>query len=323
MKRALLFLLGLVAFNLVAQSETAAYKDAVNKLAGYISQHQSDAIFNMLSADMQKAMPIEKTREFFNNFKPLGKITKMDFLKFQSGEALYKMQFELGVFTLSLSLDSQIKISGFLIKPYIPDHVPALSRNIAKLRLPFNNEWFVVWGGDSKDLNYHVVNPAQKYAFDFVMIDATGKSFENAGEQNEDYYCFGEILIAPCAGEVVFTADGVKDNKPKVMDTENLFGNMVIIKTANNEFLYFCHFKQNSIAVRQGQKVKQGQRLGLCGNSGRSSEAHLHFHIQNAIEVNIATGVKCHFEHISANGEKKSDYSPVKNEKVKNLTGKE
>ena len=57
-------------------------------------------------------------------------------------------------------------------------------------------------------------------------------------------------------------------------------------------FLFFAHFKQNSIRVKQGQIIKQGELLGLCGNSGNSSEPHLHFHIQNVENMNIATGVK-------------------------------
>jgi len=95
-------------------------------------------------------------------------------------------------------------------------------------------------------------------------------------------------------------------------------GNTVIIKTQNNEYLFFAHFKQHSIKVQQGQKVKQGQLLGLCGNSGNSSEPHLHFHIQNVEDMNIATGVKCYFDKIIVNGREKTDYSPIKGDEIKN-----
>jgi len=93
---------------------------------------------------------------------------------------------------------------------------------------------------------------------------------------------------------------------------------MVIIKTANNEFLVFCHFKHRSIKVKEGQRIKQGELLGLCGNTGNSSEAHLHFHIQNIEDTNTATGVKCYFDKLFINGEVKQDYSPIKNERIKN-----
>jgi murein DD-endopeptidase MepM/ murein hydrolase activator NlpD len=58
--------------------------------------------------------------------------------------------------------------------------------------------------------------------------------------------------------------------------------------------------------------------LGLCGNSGNSSEPHLHFHIQNVENMNIATGAKAYFEEILVNGTLIKEYSPIKSEKVKN-----
>lgn len=86
----------------------------------------------------------------------------------------------------------------------------------------------------------------------------------------------------------------------------------------NSEYLFFAHFKQNSIKVKQGQKIKQGEVIGLCGNFGNSSEPHLHFHIQNVKNMNIATGVKCYFDNIYVNGEKETDYSPIRGEKIRN-----
>jgi len=74
----------------------------------------------------------------------------------------------------------------------------------------------------------------------------------------------------------------------------------------------------NSIQVKQGQKIKQGDLLGLCGNSGNSSEPHLHFHIQNVENIIYATGVKCYFDEIIVNGELMTDYSPIKDEKIIN-----
>jgi murein DD-endopeptidase MepM/ murein hydrolase activator NlpD len=91
---------------------------------------------------------------------------------------------------------------------------------------------------------------------------------------------------------------------------------MVILKTVNNEFLVFCHFRHHSIKVQEGQKVKQGQLLGLCGNSGHSSEPHLHFHIQNVENMDKATGVKCYFDNLYVNDKLKTDYSPVKGDVV-------
>ena len=80
----------------------------------------------------------------------------------------------------------------------------------------------------------------------------------------------------------------------------------------------FAHFQQHSIKVTQGQKIKKGDLLGLCGNSGNSSEPHLHLHVQNIEDMNVATGVKCYFAEIIVNEESRSDYSPIQNDKIRN-----
>ena len=123
---------------------------------------------------------------------------------------------------------------------------------------------------------------------------------------------FGKKIVAPCDGEIVLAVTGVKDNIPGEMNSFHGGGNTVIMKTLNHEFLVFCHFKNHSIKVKEGQKIKKGAVLGLCGNSGDSSEPHLHFHIQNSEDMNIATGVKCYFDSLIVNGQPQSDYSPVK-----------
>lgn len=111
--------------------------------------------------------------------------------------------------------------------------------------------------------------------------------------------------------------DGVKDNRVGEMNTFNAGGNMTILKTAQNEYLVFCHFKHQSLKVKEGQQIKQGQLLGLCGNTGNSSEAHLHFHIQNTEDMHNATGIKCYFNKLVVNGKIQTDYSPIKSDKIK------
>ncbi len=272
----------------------------------------------MFSPDMQKALPLDKTKDFLTNLKSqAGKITKREFERYENSYGSYKTNFERALYTVNISVDDDSKINGMFVKPYTERNLPKLERNTTKLKLPFKGEWTVFWGGDTKELNYHVISVAQKNAFDIVVRDEKGNSYKTDGKTNEDYYAFGKELIAPSDGEIVLVVDGVKDNKPGELNPIYVPGNTVIIKTANNEYLFFAHFKQHSIKVKQGDKVKQGQLLGLCGNSGNSSEPHLHFHIQNVEDMNIATGVKCYFEKLTVNGEIKTDYSPIKGDKIK------
>ena len=269
---------------------------------------------------MKTYLPIEQTTDFLKGLNnQAGKITSREFIKYENGAyASYKTTFERTIFALNISIDKNSKINGLLVKPFKESNFPKLERNQTKFILPFKGEWTVFWGGDTKELNYHVENEAQKGAFDIIITDENGKSHNNNGERNGDYFAFEKELIAPCEAEVVLVVDGIKDNKPGEFNPIYIPGNTVILKTNNGEYLFFAHFKQNSIIVKQGQKVKKGELLGLCGNSGNSSEPHLHFHIQNVEDMNKATGAKSYFEKIYVNGELKKDYSPIKNEKIKN-----
>jgi murein DD-endopeptidase MepM/ murein hydrolase activator NlpD len=277
-----------------------------------------DSIHALFSKETKEALPLDKTKEVLEQVTgQAGRILKREFLKYEGTYACYKTDFENVTLNLQVSVDKNNKIDGLFIKPYVEETIPKIERNQTALSLPFKGEWTVFWGGDTKELNYHVTNQAQKGAFDIIISDAGGKSYKTNGQKNEDYYAFGKELYAACDGEVVLVVDGIKDNTPGVLNPIYLPGNTVIIKTKNNEYLFFAHFKQHSIIVKEGQLVKRGQPLGLCGNSGNSSEPHLHFHIQNTEDMNLATGTKCYFDKLIVNGQLKTDYSPIKGDKIK------
>ena len=308
-----------IVSNNYGQIEKVTYKTIADKFETYYNIEKYDSIFAMFSTEMKNALPLDKTNEFFTGLKTqAGKITKRQFIKYQATYATYKTNFERALFAVNISVDNDSKINGLFVKPFIDENLPKIERNITKLILPFKDEWTVFWGGDTKELNYHIINQAQKNAFDIVITDNKGMSYQTDGQKNEDYYAFGKEIIAPCDGEIVLVVDGIKDNIPGELNPNYTPGNSVIMKTYRNEFLFFAHFKQYSLKVKQGQKVIQGQLLGLCGNTGNSSEPHLHFHIQNVEDINVATGVKCYFDKIIVNGHTKTDYSPIKNDKIKN-----
>jgi len=336
MKKLILFILIISPFLVFCQTEKETSKIILAEFEKNYNSDKYQEIFEMFSDEMKTALPIEQTMDFFKGLKnQAGKIKSREFIKYENGTcASYKTTFErtlvaddlLGVirfsgtdtaeFALNICHDKDSKINGFFVKPF--KNLPKLKRNQTKLILPFTGEWTVLWGGDTKELNYHVEVEAQNGAFDIIITDENGKSYKNNGDNNEDYHAFGKELIAPCDAEVVLVVDGIKDNKPGEMNLYFILGNTVILKTDNDEYLLFAHFKQNSIVVKQGENVEKGELLGLCGNSGNSSEPHLHFHIQNVEDINQATGAKSYFEEIYVNGELKKDYSPIKNEKIKN-----
>ena len=109
----------------------------------------------------------------------------------------------------------------------------------------------------------------------------SGQSHRDKGETNSDYYCYGQPIYAPADGNVVKTENDLADNKPGEMNPKAALGNYVILDHGCGEFSFFVHFQQGTVAARIGDRVRSGQLLARCGNSGNSSEPHLHYHLQN------------------------------------------
>lgn len=89
----------------------------------------------------------------------------------------------------------------------------------------------------------------------------------------------------------------VQDNKPVgTENTEQIAGNHVIIDHGNGEFSYYAHLQKGSVSVKAGDVVKAGDTLGKCGNSGNSSEPHLHFEVANSAELYTTKSLRVHWK---------------------------
>ena len=178
----------------------------------------------------------------------------------------------------------------------------------------------VFWGGDTKELNQHHDVPNQRFAFDFLGANEEGKTRKGENPVNEDYFAFGREILAPADGKVTDVINGVRDNIPGSMNPYSALGNAVFIRHSEHEVSVLAHLKLGSIKVKVGDKVKRGHVIGLCGNSGNSSEPHLHYHLQNTPIIQDGTGIKCYFEKVvitdKGDGKTKKNYSPVKGEVV-------
>ena len=270
---------------------------------------------------MEDFLPLEKRRPFFKNLlAQYGKIHKLDVPRLiQLYQAIFVAHCERGKLDITVWLDEKDKITGLLFLPHKPD-MPAPKKNETKLSLPFKGRWLVFWGGDTKELNIHHDAPNQKFAFDFLGAGEDGKTRKGEGKENEDYFAYGREVLAPADGVVTDVITGVRDNVPGSMNPYSALGNAVFVKHREHEISVLAHLKLGSITVKVGDKVKKGQVIALCGNSGNSSEAHLHYHLQNTLLIQDGTGIKCYFEKVIVidGGDKKAkmDYSPIKGEVV-------
>ena len=183
------------------------------------------------------------------------------------------------------------------------------------LYLPFRGEWYVFWGGRTASQNLHALSKDQRFAYDFVIMKG-GSSHTGTGRKNEDYYCFGQPILAPGSGSVVSIENGVDDNVPGVMNACQPLGNYVIIDHGNGEFSFLAHLRCGSVKVKKGDKVKAGDLLGDCGNSGHSSEPHLHYHLQNTGEPFNGDGLPAQFRDYIADGRPVARGEPVRGQVI-------
>ena len=138
--------------NIYGQGEKYAYKIIADKFETYYNGEKYDSIFGMFSAEMQKALPPDKTTAFLQELRSSsGIITKRQFIKYESSYASYKTSFERALYAVNISIDNDSKINGLFIKPFTEDNVPKPERNSTGLLLPFKEEWTVIWGGDTKN----------------------------------------------------------------------------------------------------------------------------------------------------------------------------
>lgn len=162
--------------------------------------------------------------------------------------------------------------------------------------LPFRGEWFVFWGGTNSLVNYHYDYENQRYAYDFVMMN-DDSSYDGNPALNNSYYAFGKEYLAPAEGTVVAMKNDVKDNELiGIMNKEQPLGNYVIIDHGNEEYSYLVHFKYQSIKVNEGDEINQGDLIGLVvGNSGNSSEPHIHFHVADSLDPMKSKSIRINF----------------------------
>ena len=142
--------------------------------------------------------------------------------------------------------------------------------------LPFWGEWKITQAIDGE----HTHKDDWRYAWDFVITDDDDKEYSDSGDFLEDYFCFDTPVVAPMDGEVVNILDGIADNKIGEIDLDYNFGNSVVLDHGEGLFSSLSHLKRKSFEVVIGDRVKKGDVLAKCGNSGRSPYPHLHFQFQ-------------------------------------------
>lgn len=168
-------------------------------------------------------------------------------------------------------------------------HLSSLRRlkniSYAKISLPFWGEWIV-----SQGYNGSITHLGDwSFALDFVIQDDEQKTYYRTGVNREDYYCYNKPVLAPLDGYVYDIHNHVEENSIIGVNTEQNWGNSIIINHLNGLYSQISHIKKDSFVVSIGDYVTRGAMLAACGNSGRSPEPHIHFQLQTIPWVGAKT----------------------------------
>jgi hypothetical protein len=197
--------------------------------------------------------------------------------------------------TFEWTMDPSGTVVGFYLRPAIAAPSSFLDyQDKVRLRLPFKGDWLVLSGGSDPMYNQHASAADQRFAFDILAIKHH-RTFRREGNRPEQHYCFGRAILAPADGTVVEAVDGVPDNPVNAPYATAPAGNHVIIDHGNSEFSVLAHLRMGSLKVKAGQKVRAGEKIGRCGNSGNSVTPHLHIHLQNTPVLFQAQGLPIQF----------------------------
>ena len=188
----------------------------------------------------------------------------------------------------------------------------------AVLTLPFRGTWRAEMSPARRVPSHGTHLFATTYGIDFVAVQGR----RSAGirdwrtvlstEAPERFFAFGRPVLAPAAGRVVGVHDGEPDHEarrsqlalvPYALTQAKrarggagaLAGNHVVIERDEGGYVVLAHLRAGSIAVGEGERVAVGHELGRCGNSGNSTQPHVHVQVMDSPDPFTARGVPVAF----------------------------
>ncbi len=187
------------------------------------------------------------------------------------------------------------------------------------LALPFRGTWLVRNSPARRVPSHGTHLFATTYAVDFVAVRGRRTAAVRdwravlATEPAERFFGFGLPVLAPAAGTVVTVLDGEPDHEARRSQLALLpyaltqagrvragaaaiAGNHVVLELAGGGgFVLLAHLRAGSVAVAPGRRVTEGEVLGACGNSGNSTQPHVHLQVMDDADAARATALPVEF----------------------------
>lgn len=280
--------------------------ESIDLLPQALQNEHYKQVYNTLSPDFQSQVTMQQIKELSQSFFGANDTFVMQSKIAVNGMTDYVWLDPSSSKGISAVTDQNGVIWGLQIVNL--SSYPATDNDYTKQEysLPFTGEWLTFWGGSNVLFNYHYAYETQRYAYDFIVVEEGG-SYEGDPAENESFHAFGREVLAPADGIILEVVNDVEDNAPVgTMNEQQAAGNYMIINH-QGEYSILAHFKQGSISVQEGQMVKRGQKLGLAGNSGNSSEAHIHFQVSDQPSLGKGKSIRIKF---------KNDLDPIKGQFV-------
>ncbi len=152
---------------------------------------------------------------------------------------------------------------------------------------------------------------AQRYAIDWVryrIVNGAGTTWSGPENRNSSYFCYDAAIYSMTPGIVTEVLDGIPENVPHSgriaidVNFKNAGGNHVVIYMGYGLYAFYAHMRPGTITVKVGDHVSVGENIGRVGNSGNSTEPHLHEHIVNQPSFLAGQGVPYEFAQFEASG---------------------
>lgn len=199
-----------------------------------------------------------------------------------------------------------------------------VTKEPVRLRYPFRGHWRARNSPARRVPSHGSHLMGTTYAIDFVPVDDRGRSAVwnwralVGTEAPETFVGFGVEILAPCPGTVVIAHDGEPDHEARrsplrlipYMVTQGsrarqgpagVAGNHVVIAMGpTGPYVLLAHLQRGSVDVRVGDRVGVGDVVGLCGNSGNSTQPHVHVQVSDTTDWARATGLPLAFDHPGA-----------------------
>jgi murein DD-endopeptidase MepM/ murein hydrolase activator NlpD len=178
-------------------------------------------------------------------------------------------------------------------------------QSVVEYNFPLRGTWYI--GASGTFHSHHRWAAMEEFALDIVQLGNSSRTYKTKGLSSQDYFAFGQDVVAVADGTVVAVVDQYEDDDTKLKqenetyeqydqriqsfqmeglqkDPYSVAGNYIVIRHNDSEYSMYAHLKKGSVKIKKDDVVKHGQVIASVGNTGSSTEPHLHFQLQDGTD---------------------------------------